>query len=66
MSHPAYNPPPPAFCTKAKIAKGGGGGGGVFAGHYSIFTPCLLPWQHKTMLEMTDTIHIVTASCSVV
>ena len=36
MSHPAYKPPP-AFCTKAEIAKGGGGGGGgVFAGHYGI------------------------------
>ena len=23
MSHPVYKPPPPAFCTKAKIAKGG-------------------------------------------
>ena len=34
MLHPAY----PAFCTKAKIAKGGGGGGGghVFAGHYGM------------------------------
>ena len=31
-----------------------------------IFTSCLLPWQHKSMQEMTDTIHIVTASYSVV
>ena len=29
MSHPAYKPPP-ALCTKAKVAKGGG----VFAGQY--------------------------------
>ena len=31
MSHPAYKPSP-AFCTKAKVAKGGG----VFVGHYGI------------------------------
>ena len=23
MSHPAYKPPTPALCTKAKVAKGG-------------------------------------------
>ena len=39
MSHPAYKPPP-AVCSKAKVAKrgGGGGGGGVFAGHYGTKT----------------------------
>ena len=31
MSHPAYKPSP-AFCTKAKVAKGGG----VITGHYGI------------------------------
>ena len=37
MLHPAYKPPPTAFCIKAKITKGGGGWG-VFAGHYGTFT----------------------------
>ena len=51
MSHPAYKPSP-AFCTKAKVAKGGGGGG-VFTGHYG--TPFYL-YVLAALYNFTSTI----------
>ena len=43
--------PPPALCTKAKVAKGGGEGR-VFAGHYGIMSSGADFIVHTSMLQL--------------
>ena len=57
------NNPPPALCTKAKVAKRGGrGGGGLFAGHYG---SCYTIHHTSPGLLQTSNGTLVIPECSV-